>query len=71
MELVLALIDRIREEMVIKKLLNPGEGETTEFHYGRLVGMLFMLEFLKEQLDVAREAEATRREIAERNFDAS
>lgn len=71
MDMVLALIDRLREEMVIKKLLHPGEGETTEFHFGRLVGMLFMLEFLKEQLDVEREAQAARREEAERNFDAA
>lgn len=69
--MVLALIDRLKHEMVIAKLLNPAEGETTEFHFGRLTGMLFMLEFLREQIDVEREAQASRRETAERNFDAA
>lgn len=71
MELVFRVIEDLKNEYVLKKLVNPQDGETTEFHYGRLTGMLFMLELLKQQLDVEGEAEAARRETAERNFDAA
>lgn len=68
MELVFALIDKLRDEMVLKQLRNPSEDRRTEFDYGRLHGMLFMLELLQEQLEVETEAQAQRQQQREREF---
>ncbi len=50
------------------KLLSPGEGETSEFHFGRLTGQLYMLGVMEEQLSAMVERHAAEQEARERNF---
>lgn len=50
------------------KLLSPGEGETSEFHFGRLTGMLFMLEMMRQEVDAKINRLAAEQEAREKNF---
>lgn len=68
MEHVFTLLDQLRDEYVMPKLLSPGEGETSEFHFGRLTGMLFMLEMMRQQIDLKINELAAEQEARERNF---
>lgn len=68
MQVVYALLDRLREEMVIQQLLNPPTELQSEFGLGKLHGMIFMIEFIREQLQVEMEAQAQRQETFEREF---
>ncbi len=50
------------------KLISPSEGETSEFHFGRLTGQLFMLETMREQVNAMSERHAAEQEAREHNF---
>lgn len=68
MEQVFVLIDQMRQQLVYDQLLNPGDDRKSEFAFGRLHGMLYVLETLQTQLREYAEADAQRQERFEREF---
>jgi len=68
MEFIFALIDRMRQELVYNELRNPSEDRRSEFAFGRLHGMLFVLETMQQELEVEAESQAVRQDRQEREF---
>lgn len=68
MEFVYHLLDALRKEFVFDQLINPPDELRSEFGMGKLHGMLFMLETVREQLQIQMEANAQRETKFEREF---
>ncbi len=67
MDLTFALISQLREQ-AINQVVNPADDKRSEFHYGRVHGILFACEFLREQIQTEMEAQAQRQQQFEREF---
>lgn len=62
---LLLLLDQMRLE-TLAKIINPAEGLKTEFGYGRISGILFAIEKLREMVNEDQEERARREEQFER-----
>ena len=65
--MVFALLDSVIDD-VLSEVTNPAEEKRSEFHYGRVHGMLLTATLLKERLKGELDAQAARQEQREREF---
>jgi hypothetical protein len=67
-EFVFALIDRMRQELVLDELANPDSERQTEFAFGRIHGILFALSMMQQELAGYVEEQGQRQDRMEREF---
>ena len=68
MDGVFRLIEEIKLE-TFDEVQNPAEDKRSEFHYGRVHGILFGLGLLKQRLENMLEQQANERQRLEKEFD--
>jgi hypothetical protein len=61
------ILNDLRED-ALREVANPPEDRRTEFGYGRISGMLLMIETIRGQVANHQEAHAQRQERFEREF---
>jgi len=68
MEWVLLLLNELREE-TLDSVINPPVDQKTEFGFGRVNGMLFAIETIRQRVTEEMEAQARTAERREADFD--
>lgn len=69
-QVVFLILEQVKQD-TLEEVLNPAEDKRSEFHYGRVHGILLGLAMVKEKLDAVLEQQARAAEQREREFDAA
>lgn len=67
MDPVFALLEQLKED-TLREITSPAEDRRSEFHYGRVHGILFAVEYLSQELQGVLETRAREQERREREF---